>query len=203
MPDSWVLVNGEPRQIALIKGDEVGFKKYGEEKLEYYHYDQIEGIPLSAALVDYTLKYRYYNPRRVYAIRCVGNNIVYIFVNYSFSIFRFNYLHELQVCLLMNYRTTIELDSSGYSFIKILKGEAAVMPLTSEEEEVIGDFFANDPSAIGEVCLSTENIRKIASSRREFFKKNIEMVLRIVAKEKRKNETKGDINNENKETKEP
>lgn len=184
MPDSWVLVNGEPRQIALIKGDEVGFKKYGEEKLEYYHYDQIEGIPLSAALVDYALNYRYYKPRRVYAIRCVGNNIVYIFVGNSFSIFRFNYLHELQVCLLMNYRITIDFDSSGYSFTKFLKGEAAVIPLTPEEEEVIGDFFANNPSAIGGVKLSTENIRKIASSRREFFKKNIEMVLRLVAKEK-------------------
>lgn len=192
MTGSWVLVNGVPRQVASLKGDKVGFEKHGKKKLEFYSYEQIAGIPLSALLLAWVVKYRYDCPRRVYNVTCFGNNIIYIFGPRSFSIYRFNYLHELQVCLLFKYRVSVVLDSSGYSSVESLK-EKAINPLTSEEEQIIGDYIASNPSRIGGVNLSKEDVEKIISSRKKFFKKTAERVILEVEREKQKNEQQKEI----------
>ena len=122
MIGSWVLVNGEPRQVCKLTNKKAGFKRSESGHRDFYRFDQIQGFPLSVDLFKHCVTYKSSDPREhghfVESINYYGEAGICIQHSTGSMIHQVRYLHEVQSILYYMFRTQIDFDVEKYKWAK-------------------------------------------------------------------------------------
>ena len=118
MIGSWVLAEGEPRQVHSLTTKKAGFKRGTNGQRDFFRFDQLQGIPLSEPLLKECVTYRPTGKQQdtdpAISIHCYSDTVIAVRIDGNTQYYRFRYLHEVQSFLLSTYQLQVQFDVEKY-----------------------------------------------------------------------------------------
>ena len=134
MIGSWVLVNGEPRQVCALTNRKAGFKSGANRDREFFVFNQLQSINLSEEILKECVKVN--TPELLIpeymSVEFMNNIVVIKERNENVDYLQFPNLHTMQSFFLSRYGCTVVFDADRYLFL-----QQPEMVVTKEQIEVL------------------------------------------------------------------
>ena len=120
MIGSWVLAEGKPRQVHILTTKKAGFKRGTNGHLDFFRFDQLQGIPLSEPLLKECVTV---NPPKMLineymSVEFMLNMVVIKDSGETVDYLQFSNLHTMQSFFLSRYGCIVEFDVDKYNWLR-------------------------------------------------------------------------------------